>query len=68
LNWIGKGLKLQYIDSCIAEKVLMDLMKKDIPTLCVHDSFIVQEQHKVILHDKMMESYKKELGFKPMIH
>jgi|TARA_B110000196_G_scaffold168693_1_gene144846 hypothetical protein len=37
----GIGLKTQYIDSELAEAVMLDFWKEDIVVLPVHDSFIV---------------------------
>ena len=37
----GHGKKLQYIDSCIAEKVMLQFNRMDYPVLPVHDSFIM---------------------------
>ncbi len=59
----GRGVELQYLDSCIAEAVLMHFTKQGIPCLCVHDSFIVQERYKDELFDVMKEEYKKKIGF-----
>ena len=37
----GKGIKLQYLDSMIAEKIIKQFTEMNIPVLCVHDSFVV---------------------------
>ena len=37
----GHGNHLQYIDSCIAEQVMLQFNKMDYPVLPVHDSFIM---------------------------
>lgn len=37
----GKGLELMYRDSCIAEYVIDHFTRRDIPILCMHDSFII---------------------------
>ena len=37
----GKGNHLQYVDSCIAEEVMLHFGKMDYPVLPVHDSFIM---------------------------
>jgi len=37
----GAGLGLQYLDSLLAEGILLDLAAQDIPAIPVHDSFIV---------------------------
>ena len=37
----GQGVKLQHLDSQIAERVIDHFTKQDIPVLCVHDSFLI---------------------------
>ena len=37
----GHGNHLQYIDSCIAEQVILHFNRMDYPVLTVHDSFIM---------------------------
>ena len=41
----GQGLRLQYIDSQLAEQVMLHFANKGVPVLPVHDSFIVAAQH-----------------------
>ena len=36
-----QGIRLMYVDSCIAAHVLRHFTQRQIPVLCVHDSFIV---------------------------
>jgi len=61
----GKGLELQNIDSQIAENIFKRLLKKKIPVLCVHDSFIVETHHQDELIQAMNEEYSKVMnGFK----
>jgi hypothetical protein len=59
----GKGLELQYLDSCIAEAVLMHFTKQGITCLCIHDSFIVEKRYKDELGEVMKEKYKGLIGF-----
>ncbi|MBZ0183319.1 MAG: hypothetical protein K8F60_12755 [Melioribacteraceae bacterium] len=63
----GKGIILQNLDSKIAEKVLMHFAKKDIPCLCIHDSFIVPKKHKDELESVMKESYFNLMNYIPKI-
>lgn len=63
----GVGVTLQYHDSCIAERVMMELHDKGIICLPVHDSFIVAEQYEAILREAMMEAYFERLGKYPLI-
>jgi len=60
----GKGVELQYRDSCVAEAVLMHFTKQGIACLCVHDSFIVEENYRDELGDIKKDEYKKLIGYK----
>jgi hypothetical protein len=68
LNRIGQWAKMQFLDSQIAERIFTNLVKQKIPVLGIHDSFIVQKEHENILYDEMINCYKKETGFQPVIH
>ncbi len=57
------GVHLQYIDSKIAERILKYFTKKKIVCLCIHDSFIVEEQYLEELIEVMKREYKREIGF-----
>lgn len=59
----GIGIKLQNLDSQIAEDVLRYFTRREIPCLCVHDSFLVPQQHKEELKVVMNSFYKNRLGF-----
>ena len=59
----GYGIKLQYIDSKIAEEILKHFTRQEMPCLCIHDSFIVEESNKNELSEVMKEAYRKYLGF-----
>lgn len=37
----GSGIRLQNIDSIIAEKVINHFTQKDVAVLCIHDSFVI---------------------------
>lgn len=58
----GAGLRLQYRDSCIAEKVMMRFAKKNVACLCIHDSFIVQRRYAGELERVMREVALEEIG------
>ena len=49
----GYGVKLQFLDSQIAEAVLLHLASQGILALPIHDSFIVQREHKNALEAAM---------------
>jgi predicted protein tyrosine phosphatase len=57
------GVRLQYRDSKIAERILKHFTRKKIVCLCIHDSFIVPEQYEDELIDIMRKEYKREMGF-----
>lgn len=59
----GYGIKLQFIDSLIAEEILKHFTRQGKPCLCIHDSFIVEENNREELAEVMRNSYKKHLGF-----
>lgn len=59
----GEGVYLQNMDSQIADNVLYHFTRKDIPCLCIHDSFIVPQSFKDELESVMKEEYRKEMGF-----
>ncbi len=61
----GHGLRYQFIDSQIAEKVMMKLLSKNILCLPVHDSFICQDYHLSELVNAMNEAYVEVLGSIP---
>ena len=64
----GAGIELQNKDSKIAADILSHFTKRSIPCLCVHDSFIVPQQHKGELWNAMMEMYAKHMGgFSPIV-
>lgn len=63
----GVGIKLQGFDSKIAEAVIEHFTDKDVPILCVHDSFIIASHKVVELNKVMAEKFKlisNKLGFK----
>jgi hypothetical protein len=63
----GFGLRYQFIDSQIAEMVMMKLLSQEILCLPVHDSFICQEHHLLELELAMLEAYEAALGSIPQL-
>jgi hypothetical protein len=62
------GMKIMNKDSKIALDVLNHFGKQKIPILCIHDSFIVQEQYRDELENVMKRVYKKHTkGFRIMV-
>jgi hypothetical protein len=53
----GEGIKLQYEDSLLALRVLQAMERLGIPTLPIHDSFIVAEAHERELRAAMVQSF-----------
>ncbi|WP_423065206.1 hypothetical protein [Devosia sp. CN2-171] len=65
----GYGLKLQRLDSDIAEAVMLHFAKRDIPVLPVHDSFIVHHGYEaelaMVMEDKFREVTGASINLKP---
>lgn len=61
------GVHLQFLDSQIAEKIMLNLAKMDICCLCVHDSFIVARQFMGVLKEQMEDNFYHKFGCKPRI-
>ncbi|NOX40908.1 MAG: hypothetical protein GXP05_10445 [Alphaproteobacteria bacterium] len=57
-----QGIRLMHIDSQIAERVLRWCAIKDLPVLCVHDSFIIDYNHSLLLKLAMSLASKAVLG------
>lgn len=55
----GIGLRLQGIDSEICRQVLMEMLRKDIVTLPIHDSFVVAKEHEDMLSKVMDAAFAK---------
>jgi hypothetical protein len=58
----GFGIRLQYEDSCLAEKILLRLLDKGIFCIPIHDSFIVQIIHAEALRQVMLTVYAERFG------
>ena len=58
----GRGIKLQYTDSQIAEQVMLNLARDNIVCLPVHDSFVVRMSHQIDLHEEMDKAFKEIAG------
>lgn len=57
------GVKLQFKDSLIATDILAHFLKRSIPCLPVHDSFLIPVQYEQELIDVMQECYKRHMHF-----
>ena len=61
----GIGLKLQKVDSIIAERVIKHFIEEYLPVLCVHDSFIIANRDSLKLEEvftSCMQDVLDELG------
>lgn len=56
------GLHLQFLDSEIAESVMLDLMSQGIVALPVHDSFLVRAEFLPDLRRAMSSAFEKVVG------
>ena len=63
----GVGVALQNKDSNIMEEILMELHRRGILGLPIHDSVIVEAQHEELLKDLMMKAYRKFMDFEPVL-
>ena len=55
-TWLcsGAGIALQYTDSQITEKIIEYFTSIDVPVLCVHDSYVIDEDYADALHEQML--------------
>ena len=60
--YTGAGLELQFVDSCIAEHVMLHFADRGIACLPVHDSFIIQERYTDELVEIMYCAYEQAVG------
>jgi len=58
----GVGLRLQCLDSQIASDVLDHFADREVLVIPVHDSFIVQERHRLELAGVMSDAYERYMG------
>ena len=60
----GEGLKLQYMDSCIAEELMLRFIEEKSGTalLPIHDSFIVHHGYAHELRNMMLEIFERDFG------
>ena len=61
----GAGVELQAVDADMAERVLVDLLKKNVVTLPIHDSFMVKKRHEGILRQAMDAAYERAISGRP---
>jgi hypothetical protein len=56
------GLELQYLDSEIAQQVMLKLLEYNIVAVPIHDSFIVQYIYEDVLKDTMKQVFEEYVG------
>lgn len=61
----GAGILLQFLDSEIAEKVMLDLIDIGVTAIPIHDSFVVSEKHHDALEARMWVRYRDFLKVSP---
>lgn len=63
----GRGLDLQYLDSCICLKIIEEFTKDKEVVLTVHDSFIVKKELEKRLRNSIIRHYEEVIGEKPIL-
>ncbi len=63
----GIGLKLQRVDSDLAEAVMLHFAEQNTPCLGIHDSFILAKRHQVELEAVMKHAYRSRIGFEAVL-
>jgi len=58
----GIGLKLQHIDTLIAERTVNHFTSKVIPTLYMHDTVLIDNKHSIEFIDIMNTAFKEIIG------
>ena len=58
----SQGLKMQHIDSNIANTVMITFANQNKPIFCVHDGFRVLAEDKQLLYTTMENAYKQSSG------
>jgi hypothetical protein len=63
----GVGVRLQYLDSQIAEAVMLRFAEMGVVCLCIHDSFTVHHGREQDLRRFMIEEYTRIVGMPPRL-
>ena len=63
----GRGLDLQYLDSCICLRVIEEFTNMNEIVLTVHDSFIVRKELEDKLKESIIRNYQEIIGDRPII-
>jgi hypothetical protein len=62
-----EGLGLMFIESQIAEGVMLRMARMRIPVLCLHDGFLCQTRSVETLYEIMQDEFKRHTGLVPKI-
>ena len=65
--YTGVGLRLQRLDSDIAEKVMLHFVEHNIAVLPLHDSFLMHHGYESSLQPVMMQAFEDVVGVSPVI-
>lgn len=65
--YTGVGLRLQRIDSDIAERILLHFTSNSIPILPLHDSFLMHNGYETWLEPVMLKAFEDVVGRTPKI-
>ena len=65
--YTGAGLRLQRLDSDIAEKVLLHFAQSGIAILPLHDSFLMHNGYETSLEPVMRSAFEEVVGASPKI-
>jgi len=60
--YTGFGVKLQFRDSQIAEKIMLHFARNGIPCLPIHDSFVMHHGYENELEEQMLRAYREVMG------
>ena len=63
--YTGYGVNMQYKDSVVAEKVMLQMIEHSVTPLTVHDSFIVDHNRVDTLKDVMHQKFEEVTGVLP---
>lgn len=63
----GQGRDLQFLDSQITERIMLDMVARRIPCYSVHDSYICPVRHEDMLRNTMLDAYREITDFQPIV-
>lgn len=63
----GEGVRLQFIDSQIAESVMLKGLERNVCILPMHDGFITRVKHETELQELMQDAFREITGYEIQI-